>query len=69
MLPKSYFEKMKARALAKLEGDDGLRAWIMWAKKEIPREYAMRERYKRWQDAESNLKIADLMIRQLSCPG
>ena len=62
-LPRSYFEAMKARALAKLEGDDGLRAWVSWAKKEIPREYACRVQYTKWQEAESNLKIAEQALR------
>jgi hypothetical protein len=64
MLPPGYFGRMKARALARLEGDDGLRAWVAWAKVELPREYACRETYKRWQEAESNLKIALYMIAQ-----
>lgn len=68
-LPPAHFERMKRRALAKLEGPDGLRAWVAWAKKELPREYACRERYNRWQEAESNLRIAESMLAQLTIPG
>jgi hypothetical protein len=60
---RKYFEAMKVRALSKLEGDDGLRSWMTWAKLELPREYACREHYKRWQEAEANLKIAETMLK------
>lgn len=61
---RKYFESMRDRALSKLDGEDGLRVWMTWAKLNLPREYACREQYKRWQEAESNLKIAEIMLNQ-----
>jgi hypothetical protein len=68
---RAYFEAMRDRALVKLEGDLGYRALVAEAKAENgPNWVYVNARLRNnYLNAENNLHVAEVMLRQLAKEG